>query len=113
MVHTYLGETINFHITYKKKKSVRLFVDSYGNVEVQAPKGTPVEYLVQLLEEKWDWIQKTRKEMQERALGPQEKGYDQGEGFLYLGNTYPIQISQDASINKTMQYLKGISYIFM
>lgn len=39
MVHTYLGETINFHITYKKKKSVRLFVDSYGNVEVQAPKG--------------------------------------------------------------------------
>ena len=54
MVHTYLGETINFHITYKKKKSVRLFVDSYGNVEVQAPKGTPVEYLIQLLEEKWD-----------------------------------------------------------
>jgi len=65
MVHTYLGETINFHITYKKKKSVRLFVDSYGNVEVQAPKGTPVEYLVQLLEEKWDWIQTTRKEMYE------------------------------------------------
>ena len=56
MVHTYLGETINFHITYKKKKSVRL-LDSYGNVEVQAPKRTPVEYLVQLLEEKWDWIQ--------------------------------------------------------
>ncbi len=74
MVHTYLGETINFHITYKKKKSVRLFVDSYGNVEVQAPKGTPVEYLVQLLEEKWDWIQTTRKEMAERARGPQEKG---------------------------------------
>ena len=23
----------------------------------------------------------TRKEMQERALGPQEKDYDQGEGF--------------------------------
>ena len=63
MVHTYLGETINFHITYKKKKSVRFLVDSYGNVEVQAPKGTPFEYLIQLLEEKWDWIQTTRKEM--------------------------------------------------
>ncbi|EEN05015.1 SprT family zinc-dependent metalloprotease [Bacillus thuringiensis] len=107
MVHTYLGETINFHITYKKKKSVRLFVDSYGNVEVQAPKGTPVEYLVQLLEEKWDWIQTTRKEMAERAHGPQEKDYDQGEGFLYLGNTYPIQISQDASIEQDNAVFEG------
>ena len=38
MVHTYLGETINFHITYKRKICTP-FVDSYGNVEVQAPKG--------------------------------------------------------------------------
>ncbi len=53
---------------------MRFLVDSYGNVEVQAPKGTPVEYLVQLLEEKWDWIQTTCKEMEERARGPQEKG---------------------------------------
>ena len=112
MVHTYLGETINFHITYKKKKSVRLFVDSYGNVEVQAPKGTPVEYLVQLLEEKWDWIQTTRKEMAERARGPQEKDYDQGEGFVFR-NTYPIQISQDASIEQDNAIFEGISYIFM
>lgn len=82
MIHTYLGETINFHITYKKEKVGASFVDSYGNVEVQAPKGTPVEYLIQLLEEKWDWIQTTRKEMAERARGPQEKDYDQGEGFF-------------------------------
>lgn len=113
MVHTYLGETINFHITYKKKKVRASFVDSYGNVEVQAPKGTPVEYLVQLLEEKWDWIQTTRKEMAERAHAPQEKDYDQGEGFLYLGNTYLIQISQDASIEQDNAIFEGISYIFM
>ena len=113
MVHTYLGETIHFHITYKKKKSVRLFVDSYGNVEVQAPKGTPVEYLVQLLEEKWDWIQTTRKEMAERARGPQEKDYDQGEGFLYLGIRIQYRFPKMQVLSKTMQFLKGISYIFM
>ena len=88
-------------------------MDSYGNVEVQAPKGTPVEYLVQLLEEKWDWIQTTRKEMAERAHESQEKDYDQGEGFLYLGNTYLIQISQDASIEQDNAIFEGISYIFM
>ncbi len=45
--------------------------------------------------------------MQERALGPQEKYYDQGEGFLYLGNTYPIQISQDASIEQDNAIFEG------
>ena len=73
-------------------------MDSYGNVEVQAPKGTPVEYLVQLLEEKWDWIQTTRKEMAERAREHRKRITI--EGFLYLGNTYPIQISQDVSIEQ-------------
>ena len=81
-------------------------MDSYGNVEVQAPKGTPVEYLVQLLEEKWDWIQTTRKEMAERAHGPQEKDYDQG-GLFVFRNTYLIQISQDASIEQDNAILKG------
>lgn len=107
MIHTYSGETINFHINYKKKKSVRIYIDSYGTVEVQAPKGTPFEYVIQLLEEKWDWIQKTRKEMKERVLGPQEKAYNQGESFLYLGNTYPIQISQDASIGQDSAMFEG------
>ena len=104
MVHTYLGETINFHITYKKKSPCVFcgFVWKCGSA-----KGTPVEYLVQLLEEKWDWIQTTRKEMAERARGPQEKDYDQGEGFLYLGNTYPIQISKMQALSKTMRFLKG------
>ena len=58
-------------------------------------------------------IQTTRKEMAERARGPQEKDYDQGEGFLYLGNTYPIQISQDVSIEQDNAIFEGISYIFM
>ena len=82
-------------------------MDSYGNVEVQAPKGTPVEYLVQLLEEKWDWIQTTRKEMAERARGPQEKDYDQGEGFLYLGIRIRYRFPKMQALSKTMRFLKG------
>ena len=47
MVHTYLAETINFHITYKKKKSVRFWWILTGMLRCKLSKRTPVEYLVQ------------------------------------------------------------------
>jgi predicted metal-dependent hydrolase len=84
-----------------------IYIDIYGNVEVQAPKGTPVECVLPLLEEKWDWIQQNSKEMKDRMLGPKEKVYDHGESFLYLGNVYPIQISQDINIKQDHVVFEG------
>ncbi len=84
-----------------------IYIDLYGNIEVQAPKGTPVECVLQLLEEKWDWVQQKSKEMKERMRGPVEKVYDHGESFLYLGNAYPIQIFQDINIKKDHAVLEG------
>lgn len=107
MIHTYSGETISFNITYKKRTSMGIYIDAYGNVEVQAPKGTPVEHVLQLLEEKWDWIQQKSKEMKERVLGPKEKVYNDGESFLYLGKEYPIQISLDISIKQDRVVFEG------
>lgn len=84
-----------------------IYIDAYGNVEVQAPKGTPVEHVLQLLEEKWDWIQQKSKEMKGRMLGPKEKSYNDGESFLYLGKEYPIQISQDINIKQDHVMFEG------
>ncbi|WHY78149.1 SprT family zinc-dependent metalloprotease [Neobacillus sp. WH10] len=98
MIHTYLGETIRFEIKYKNRTSIGITLDSYGNVEVQAPKGTPDDSVHQLLEENWELIQQKLKEMKARLQGPQKKVYEYGESFLYLGNTYPIQIFQDINI---------------
>ena len=100
MIHTYLGETIRFEIKYKNRTSIGMTIDNYGNIEVQAPKGTPDDKVLQLLEKKWDLIQQKVKEMKDRLLGPQKKVYEDGESFLYLGNTYPIQIFQDINILK-------------
>jgi predicted metal-dependent hydrolase len=100
MIHTYSGETIRFDIKYKKRKTMGIYIDLFGNVEVQAPKATPYENVLQLLEEKWDWIQQKSKEMKDRMLGPQAKVYDHGESFLYLGNSYPIRIFQDINIEQ-------------
>ncbi|MBO9131048.1 SprT family zinc-dependent metalloprotease [Bacillus sp. 165] len=107
MIHTYLGETIDFYINYKKQRNMGIYIDIHGNIEVQAPKGTSVESVRQLLEEKWDWIQQNSKEMKERKRGPKEKAYDHGESFLYLGNEYPIQIVQDMNVKQDHVVFEG------
>ncbi|WP_042461302.1 M48 family metallopeptidase [Neobacillus dielmonensis] len=100
MLHTYLGQTINVEIKYKNRTSMGIYLDVYGNVEVQVPKGTPEERVLQLLEEKWEWIQQTSKDMLGRVSGPKVKTYGDGEVGLYLGNEYPIQVSQDVNIKQ-------------
>lgn len=103
MIHTYLGETILFEIKYKNRTSIGISIDSYGKIEVQAPKGTTDDRVIQLLEDKWDLIQQKLQEMKGRLLGPQKRAYEYGERFLYLGRTYPIQIFQDIDI--TQEYV--------
>ncbi|GHI00294.1 M48 family metallopeptidase [Neobacillus kokaensis] len=100
MIHTYLGETIRFEINYKNRTSFGITIDSYGNIEVQAPKATPDDRVIQLLEGNWELIQQKLKEMNDRLQGPEKKVYEYGEHFLYLGNTYPIQIIQDINLEE-------------
>lgn len=107
MIHTYSGETIQFEVTYKKRTSIGLSMDQYGNVEVLAPKGTSDERVLQILEENWDLIQEKSKEMKDRMLGPKEKVYEHGEKFLYLGNAYSIQIVHDENIQQDHAVFEG------
>jgi predicted metal-dependent hydrolase len=100
MIHTYLGNEIDFNIIYKRCKNINIQIDSYGRLEVQAPKDTPKEYILQMLEAKWNWIQQKTKEMKQRSEGQTSKVYDNEEHFLYLGKSYPIFISEDANIKK-------------
>lgn len=107
MIHTYSGKTLRFEIKYKNRASISITIDVYGNIEVQAPKGTPNERVLQVVEGKWDLIQEKLNEMQERMQGPKKKVYDHRESFLYLGNTYPIRIFQDINIEQDYVVFEG------
>jgi predicted metal-dependent hydrolase len=98
MIHTYLGKTIRFEIKHKNRSSIGMEIDSYGNIEVQVPKGTTDDRVIQVMEEKWELLQQTLSEMKDRLQGPQKKVYEYGERFLYLGKNYPIEIFQDPNI---------------
>ncbi len=100
MIHTYSGKTIRFEIKYKNRNTITIIIDSYGNIEVHAPKKTPEERVIQALEDKWDLIQQKIKELHDRLQGPQEKAYENDEVFLYLGLSYPIVIFEDINITQ-------------
>ncbi|MCA1065784.1 SprT family zinc-dependent metalloprotease [Rossellomorea sp. AcN35-11] len=95
MKHTYSGETIHFNITYKNRTSIGIYLDSFGQIEVHAPKGTQDEAVFRLLEDKWELILEKSQERKDRLEGPQIKSYAQGEPFLYLGKSYPIEVHHD------------------
>jgi len=107
MIHNYLGQTMSFEIVYKKRESLGITIDVYGNIQVQVPRGTTDERVFQLIEEKWDWIQQKSKEMKDRLLGEKVKIYDHGEIFLYLGGEYPIKVSQDINIIQDYVVFEG------
>jgi predicted metal-dependent hydrolase len=107
MIHTYLGKTIRLDVKYKNRTSIGITIDSFENVEVSVPKGTPDEIVLQLIEQKWELIQQKLKEMRDRLHGPQKKAYDHGESFLYLGNTYSIKIFHDQNIEHDYVVFEG------
>jgi len=100
MTHTFLDTTIDFNILYKRRKSIGIYMDLYGQTEVHAPKGTPLDTILLALEDKWDCIILKSKEMKDRTAVPMEKVYDHGEVLLYLGASYPILISPNLEQNQ-------------
>lgn len=95
--YTYNNQTIDYHIIYKKRKSLGIYIDVYGNIELRVPKETEDKQISNLLEAKWHWIISKQEEMKDKTKGFKAKEYVEGEVFLYLGKSYPIRINEDAS----------------
>lgn len=95
MFYTFNGETIRYEVIYKKRSSLSIQIDLYGNVNVLAPKGVPASFVEPFLEEKWDWILEKRGEVLARWDGPKQNSYEAGEKFLYLGQEFPMTVHQD------------------
>lgn len=96
MTHTYKDETMDFNIIYKKRKTIGIYIDLYGNIEMRVPKEATEEQVIAVLEGKWNWVQKKSKEMKDRTAGYTKKVYEHGEEFLYLGKEYPVFILENA-----------------
>ena len=86
-----------FKISYEKRKSLSLHMDTAGMFQVKVPKGTPEENIVTFVKSKSKWIEQQQAYLtkQLKAIAadpPTSKTYQTGEQFLYLGHPYAITI---------------------
>jgi predicted metal-dependent hydrolase len=65
---------------------------------VRAPRRTSLEYILDLIEKKKDWIVAKQKEAIARGGGRRPKKFIDGEEFLYLGKPYHLRIEDCKSI---------------
>ena len=75
----------------KRRKTISLHIREDGKIIVYAPYHTPKGEIEKFIEEKQSWVVKKISE-KERAIRRAEKEFVRGEEFLYLGESYPLEI---------------------
>ena len=78
----------------KRRKTISLHVKEDGRIIVYAPNRTPNWEIEKFVERKQGWISDRLSE-KERIPRPAEKKFLPGEEFLYLGESFPLQIEDD------------------
>ena len=88
---------MNPHLSYelirsiKRRKTISLHIKEGGRIVVYAPHRTPKSEIQKFIEGKESWIVRKISE-KERLIGKAEKAFLPGEKFLYLGESYPLEI---------------------
>jgi len=101
------GETISFQTKFKKRKTLGIYIDGYGQIEIRVPKGTTESQINQLIESKWHWIISKLTEIKTRTDGYKPKTYEQGEPFMYLGTEVVISVLVDPLEANERVYIEG------
>ena len=85
---------INYRITRskKRKKTMSLHVRSESEIIVSAPCSTPEADISRFVEEKQPWIKKIIQKQKCDDLKNKVREYQTGENFLYLGQSYPLEV---------------------
>lgn len=96
--HHIANQTIDYNVLYKKRKTMGIYIDVYGNIELRVPVATKDDQITGFIDQKWLWIISRQKEMKEKTKGFKQPEYESGETFLYLGQSYPIIINVDEKL---------------
>lgn len=110
MEYSYKGQQILYTIVYEKRKKTILSIDPSGFVRLKAPKGADEAQLIKAIEDKAPWILEQLGHIQLKSgifEQPQPKRFMEGEAFLYLGKTYPIEVAEDAAVEKSKVVFDG------
>ncbi|MCX8111387.1 MAG: M48 family metallopeptidase [Syntrophorhabdaceae bacterium] len=84
----------------KRKKTLSLKIDREGEVIIQAPYKTPLKEIDGFFREKIVWVEKKLAEHRaHKAKTNKIRGFEDGEGFFYLGYSYPLLFKDGKGFN--------------
>lgn len=75
-----------------RRRTIAIQIQPDGQVVVRAPLRAPEKLVREFVESKAGWIQRKKAEALDRAAVPQ-KQFRAGEGFLFLGREYPLELA--------------------
>ncbi len=84
------------HIIRSKRKTLGIEVHPGGEVLVRAPLRLSKKVIDSVLEEKQNWIQRKLAEFEKLREAHPQKNFIPGENFPYLGERYPLILSDRA-----------------
>lgn len=88
---------IDYELVYRKRKSVGISVTHQG-IKVAAPFYISKEKVSEVVQEKASWIIEKLNLLRDEQSN--EKKYEDGEKFLYLGTEYPITLIKTVGLKK-------------
>jgi hypothetical protein len=83
---------ITYSLTTSNRKTLSIYIERDGQVTILAPEELTGQQLEEVLEQKRGWIYKSLAEWEDLNATQIKREYVNGEGFLYLGRTYRLQI---------------------
>ena len=89
---TYGGETIPFHLSYSKRKSLEIAVHPDGSVVVKAPLGSDEILIQAFLYQRLHWIRRQLRYFAQFEPRTPKRQFVGGESHLYLGKQYRLKI---------------------
>ena len=102
-------ETIEYILTRKNMRNLRMRITSNREVAVSCPFRTAVADVEKFILKNLDWIKQSQQKILQNATSLEKYEYMTGEKFLYLGKEYTLMVKEGSS-----REVKAVGdYIFM
>src|SRR4030066_770561 len=90
-----MDHRLNVHLirSKKRRKTLSLRIKEDGRIVLYVPYHTPKGEIEGFIKEKESWVNKKISE-KERSIKETERAFIPGEKFLYLGESYPLEIRE-------------------
>ena len=90
-------ETIEYILTRKKMRNMRMRITSKLEVTVSCPLHTLVADVEKFIKKNIDWIKQSQQKILQNATSLEKYEYMTGEKFLYLGKEYTLMVKEGGS----------------